>query len=534
MPVHFENNLKGALVQPLTAGDNWLYLGEAFFRRLVNVDSEGQPDWPSTKWMYLTLFDPANPEVTEIVSLFLADPSDFSFQVSRAVDGTQALDWATGTVACGFVTAQMMRDVMAGMFKADDDSASFEASFQTSLPGRNGLKFSTGRYEAGSTYALYELDMNDPTWKSEIGRGLFQTNRSPYEIHYSLFGGKVSAQEFSSITDYSSSAYIVKGDNFIFRACDMTNGMYDGSVSLGAFTVANGAKSVALGHKSMARAMTYHYSGNNPGAFACGVKALALHDDTTAVGIEAIAAGPRSASLGANAVSLGERSTALGADAFASVDNEFAISGLSVMAAPGYGNDHYDPAGSFKTGFETLLCGRFCDIGTPVVWTPNTPVRHGDVFMPTSGGTRQFVRHVKAFDPDNYDNVLDTGSVEPDWDGMDTLHWGYDTGTDLRVHWVLPTHVRFLVTEVGFIAHKMGAGVTSAGKIALGTRDQPTALLNDVALPGAPAAGRMHRITLDAPLALDGTLMLSLTEIAAGGSYVGHFYLRGVAVRTQG
>ncbi len=58
-------------------------------------------------------------------------------------------------------------------------------------------------------------------------------------------------------------------------------------------------------------------------------------------------------------------------------------------------------------------------------------------------------------------------------------------------------------------------------------------LLSDVALPGTPVAGRMHRISIEPPIGL-ADLKLTLTAIASTGSYLGHFYLRGMAVRTQG
>ena len=178
------------------------------------------------------------------------------------------------------------------------------------------------------------------------------------------------------------------------------------------------------------------------------------------------------------------------------------------------------------------------DIGQPRAWQPQMLVREGDVVVPTAGGPYAYAAQL-LFDPKIPDNTTTTGQTEPNFQNYTASEnnalWWYPFPAGLAQTHVygLYDHQQFYVTEIGFLCTEVGA-ITAGAKLSFGPVDDPTAVLNDVDLPGPYGPNRMLRLPIAQPVGLTGAMAITLTQLAAGGHCQGRFYLRGMAVRTRG
>lgn len=103
----FSNNARGVLDQEMASDEMVLILNaaESDIDRFAPIGA-----MPHGAIQTLTITDPANPEVMEIVAMTRADGS--SFRVKRGLEGTTPLTWPEGSVVEARITAGMLNSFM--------------------------------------------------------------------------------------------------------------------------------------------------------------------------------------------------------------------------------------------------------------------------------------------------------------------------------------------------------------------------------------------------------------------------------------
>lgn len=200
--------------------------------------------------------------------------------------------------------------------------------------------------------------------------------------------------------------------------------------------------------------------------------------------------------------------------------------------------DYYDPAYQDTNMSSPSVGGTFhVDLGVPPVWAPSTYYSRGMVVVPTTPNGKQYWAELDRVD----EGSLWTGSTEPSWvpdpvtngveDGFDqNINRGRWRPTAMPIDFGQSLFHPLVITEVGFIAHKVTA--TTTPSISIGTAANPTKFAANVALDQITGDGCVHRIPITAGGVLTRDLRYKVDTAATGGQFLGRFYWRGFFVDT--
>lgn len=250
-----------------------------------------------------------------------------------------------------------------------------------------------------------------------------------------------------------------------------------------------------------------------------------------AVGSSAWAHGSHSVALG-SAVAYGASSVALGEGA---AWRDYSLGNTCIPCVPrddwwaGYG-------AQYNLGGESVFASQYLDLGVPPVWTPDTDYLDGAVVRPSVDAGLQYTLWVEQFGRSASD-VRRSGATEPEWPGAagdgvlgdlaSWLAWSPLAG----VTETFPPGMVFYPVELGFICFNYGA-VTAAPVVSIGTADSPALLVDSQPLDAITGAQQRHAFAGLRHGVTD--IKYTLIAPAAGGSFHGRFYAKGVFIQSQG
>lgn len=243
------------------------------------------------------------------------------------------------------------------------------------------------------------------------------------------------------------------------------------------------------------------------------------------------ATGARSIGIGGDAAGLD--SVAIYVDSRA-VSNSWVIGGQPVLQAD---QTHRFTSISPLASVEAVVGSFSVDLGVPPAWAASTEYRQGDVITLAGGGTNQYRVSMAS---DLSDVMSGTAQPVADGDEIDLDPDSYSGGilvrADLADGFVLcpdQNNVHLYLTEVGFICDEYGAVSTpptvSVGTANAGSVVSATAIANAESLTGVAGAGGRHKFAT-VPLAAVRGLSFKLVSAAAGGTFRGRFYFKGMFV----
>lgn len=171
------------------------------------------------------------------------------------------------------------------------------------------------------------------------------------------------------------------------------------------------------------------------------------------------------------------------------------------------------------------------DLGVPATWAGETNYGRGTVVVPTTPGGKQYWAEIDAIG----DSTLLTGATEPNWTTTDPVTGGVEDGdygrwraTDMPIDFEQALGFGLVVTEVGFIAHKVTA--TTLPSVSIGTAADPDRFASAVQLTQITGNGCVHRIPVTGGGTLANELRYKVDTAATGGQFLGRFYWRGFFV----
>ncbi len=305
--------------------------------------------------------------------------------------------------------------------------------------------------------------------------------------------------------------------------------LQDGSVTIGDDISPGGAGSVVIGSSVTTSEVA-------DGVVAIGRNLSCAGGASVAIGEESRGDGDYAVALGGYAEALAEGSIAVGTQV--NVPYAWTICGLPVPRDAWASFAEPLKAWDGTAAPDATVTLTHTDIGQPRTWQPQMLVREGEVVVPSGGGAYAYAAKL-LFIPQVSDNTATTGQTEPVFGDYvasenNAIWWQpFYAGLAQKHGFELYEHQQFYVTEIGFLCTEVGA-ITAGAKLSFGTVDNPTAVLNDVELPGPYGPNRMLRLPIPEPVGLTGALAITLTQLAAGGHCQGRFYLRGTVVRTRG
>ena len=172
------------------------------------------------------------------------------------------------------------------------------------------------------------------------------------------------------------------------------------------------------------------------------------------------------------------------------------------------------------------------DLGTPATWSSGYYFR-GSVVIPTAPDGYQYWPEIDDI------NAAQLGSAtEPVWATVDGTTGGVEVTsfgkparwrrTAMPIEFEMATYVPLVITEVGFIAHKVSA--TAVPSVSIGTAAVPGRFASNVALSQITGNGCVHRIPVTGGGTLANELRYKVDTAATGGRFLGRFYWRGFFV----
>jgi len=200
--------------------------------------------------------------------------------------------------------------------------------------------------------------------------------------------------------------------------------------------------------------------------------------------------------------------------------------------------DQYYPADQDFNMSSPSVGGTFpVDLGVPPAWAPSTYYPRGMVIVPTTPDGNQYWAELDRVD----ESSLWTAGTEPSWvpdpvtngveDGFDpNINRGRWRATAMPINFGQSLFYPLVVTEVGFIAHKVTA--TTTPSISIGTAADPTKFAANVALSQITGDGCVHRIPITTGGVMTRDLHYKVDTAATGGQFLGRFYWRGFFVDT--
>lgn len=530
MKVGFRNNTAGVLSRELAAPPDGAVLHMSAAQGGYFVPPDGRD------YVVATLGDPQTPAAFEIVHLsapeFLSGSDEYAFQVERSQEATARFaPWPAGTPIQALLTAGALHAIQDGVAAGGGDSGGGGGGFTGDSLGslRAGTAATDSNLRLGTISPHIALV---PTFKSlndarEFEPGMLVGNGTVFKVGSIFY--KALTQGFLGQSPPDSSPQMSGNVNCVQLRLGAQYKLQDGSVTIGTDISPAGPGSVVIG------------SSVTTSEVANGV--VAIGRDLSCAGAASVAIGKETRGDGDYAIALGGYAEALADGAIAvgtqvNVPYAWTVCGLPVPR---------DAWASFGTPIkvwdgtaapDATVTLTHTDIGQPRAWQPQSLVREGDVVVPTAGGPYAYAAKL-LFVPEISDNTAMTGQTEPIFQNYvatenDAIWWHPFFAGLAQTHvYELYAHQQFYVTEIGFLCTEVGA-ITAGAKLSFGTVDNPTAVLNDVALPGPYGPNRMLRLPIPEPVGLTGALAITLTQLAAGGHCQGRFYLRGTVVRTRG
>jgi len=529
MKVGFRNNTAGVLSRELAAPPEGSVLHMmaavgAYFVPPVGHD-----------YVVVTLGDPQVQGGFEIVHLstyqWLEGSNEYAFQVERNQEATdRSTPWPAGTPVQALLTA--------GALHAIQDSIAAGGGDSGGGGGFTGDSLGSLRAGTGATDPDLRLGTSSPhialvpTFKSlasarEFEPGMLVGNGTVFKVGNIFY--KALNQGLLGQSPPDSSPQMSGNVNCVQLRLGGQYKLQDGSVTIGADISPAGAGSVVIGKSVSTSEVADGVVAIGRNLSCAGMASVAIGEETNCDGDYAIALGCYSQARAEGAIAIGGK-----------VDVPYSW-GINALPVP---RDVWARAGETvrvwdgTTSSEATVTLTHTDIGQPRAWQPQMLVREGDVVVPTAGGPYAYAAKL-LFDPKISDNTATTGQTEPNLQNYTASEnnalWWYPFPAGLaQTHvYELYEHQQFYVTEIGFLCTEVGA-ITAGAKLSFGTVDNPTAVLNDVDLPGPYGPNRMLRLPIPQPVGLTGALVITLTQLAAGGHCQGRFYLRGMAVRTRG
>ena len=530
MKVGFRNNTAGVLSQELAVPPDGSVLH-------MSAEQGGQflpPD--GRDYVVATLGDPQTQAAFEIVHLsapqYLDGSDEYAFQVERGQEATARFaPWPAGTPIQALLTAGALHAIQDGIAAGGGDSGGGSGGFTGD---------SLGSLRAGTAATATDLRLGTDSPHIALVP-TFRALNSAWEFEPGMLVGagmvfKVGDHYYKALNQGNlgqsppdSSPQMSGNVNCVQLRMGPQYKLQDGSVTIGTDISPAGAGSVVIG-KSVST------SEVADGVVAIGRNLSCAGAAGVAIGEESRGDGDYAVALGGYAEALAEGSIAVGIQV--NVPYAWTICGLpvprDVWARVGETVKVWDGTAAP----EATVTLTHTDIGQPRAWQPQMLVREGDVVVPTAGGPYAYAAQL-LFNPGILDNTATTGQTEPNFQNYtasenNALWWQpFPAGLAQTHVYELYDHQQFYVTEIGFLCTEVGA-ITAGAKLSFGPVDDPTAVLNDVDLPGPYGPNRMLRLPIPQPVGLTGALVITLTQLAAGGHCQGRFYLRGTVVRTRG
>lgn len=240
-------------------------------------------------------------------------------------------------------------------------------------------------------------------------------------------------------------------------------------------------------------------------------------------------------------------STAIGAGAVAEVENGWKIRGLPVIP---HDHDLYDMGGMGNGGVEAVITSPFVDLGEPRTWAATTYVVDGEIVRPTTPNGYQYrvvvLSRLTTEAPSRLTTGAPAGSTQTDADEpiFGTTVGEFTASAD-GTHkflcqkpsegFALNLPGVFFPSEVGFICYTSDrSGITTKPSISVGTSgaDGTITIMPTTQLTQIPSNNRLAAIHRESPTSdvAAQDLLLRLEVAAAGGRYVGRFFLRGLLI----
>lgn len=529
MKVGFRNNTAGVLSRELAAPPEGSVLHMmaavgAYFVPPVGHD-----------YVVVTLGDPQVQGGFEIVHLstyqWLEGSNEYAFQVERNQEATdRSTPWPAGTPVQALLTAGALHAIQDGIAAGGGDSGGGG--------GFTGDSLGSLRAGTGATDPDLRLGTSNPhialvpTFKSLAGArefepGMLVGNGTVFKVGNIFY--KALNQGILGQSPPNSSPQMSGNVVCVQLRMGAQYKLQDRSVTIGTDISPAGEGSVVIGSSASTSEVADGVVAIGRDLSCDGISSVAIGEGTRGDGDYAIALGGYAEALAEGAIAIGTK---------VNVPYAWTIGGLPVPR---------DAWASFGTPLsvwegtaapEATVTLTHTDIGQARTWQPESQVREGDVVVPTAGGPYAYAAKL-LFVPKISDNTATTGQTEPVFQDYvasenNAIWWQpFFAGLAQKHVYELHGHQLFYVTEIGFLCTEVGA-VTTGAKLSFGTVDNPTAVLNDVELPGPYGPYRMLRLPIAQPVGLTGALSITLTQLAAGGHCQGRFYLRGMAVRTRG
>lgn len=526
--VGFRNNTAGVLSQGLAAPPDGTVLHMSADQGAHFVPPEGRD------YVVATLGDPQTPAAFEIVHLsapqYLGGSDEYAFQVERNQEATaRSTPWPAGTPVQALLTAGALHAIQDGIAAgggdsggggfADDSLGSLRAGTSATDPG---LRLGTSTPHVALVPILRSL-----IGAREFEPGMIVGDGTVFKVGDYYY--KTLNQGFLGQSPLDGSAQMSGNVNCVPLCLGAQYKLQDGSVTIGSDISPGGAGSVMIGHSMGAGEAASGVVAIGSRLSCAGVAGVAIGEEVRCDGDYATALGSYSEARAEGAIAIGTR---------VDVPYAWTVCGLPMPR---------DAWASFGTPVkvwdgtaapEATVTLTHTDIGQPRAWQPQSLVREGDVVVPAAGGPYAYAAKL-LFVPQISDNTATTGQTEPIFQDYvasenNAIWWHpFFAGLAQKHLFELYEHQQFYVTEIGFLCTEVGA-VTTGAKLSFGPVDDPTAVLNDVDLPGPYGPNRMLRLPIPQPVGMTGAMVITLTQLAAGGHCQGRFYLRGMAVRTRG
>ena len=515
--VGFRNNALAELAQVLQAADTELFMSTEHGDRFTPPDG--------TDYIVATLGDPeAEHEIVHLSAVAFVGDGLARFQVVRNREATHRSEpWPAGTPVQGLLTAGGLNAMRGGPV----------VGFETDA---------TGSLRAGAAATAAGVGLGD----NGAHIAVMPSGNRRYAVEYmpdeSVPAGAIvyaGGYSFMALNEGplgqeppSLEASPQRSGQVFYAPVGRTDApkLENHSITLGSEALPGGEGALVIG--AMATVAELASDG-----MALGQGAASLQVEALAVGGWSMAAGVRAVAIGGGALAMTDASIAIGTKV--EIAHSWRIAGVPTL---GEGIAGVDPLSDFQAvaiAPDATVALAHTDIGVVRTWQPLMTVRSGDVVMPTVAGDYAYVAEAPFF-AQVADNTVQTGSEEPlfnieAWPAYENnVIWRpIRAGLAQSLVFPIPEHQMFYVTEIGFMSTDAGA-VTTGAKLSFGSVDAPALVLNDVELPGAMGANRMHRIPIEEPIGLTGTAAITLTRLVAGGHYQGRFYLRATVTRTRG
>jgi hypothetical protein len=539
---HFSNNATTSLAADLTDSATTLTVASSSAFATLSAGD----------WEMVTL---AAGDALEIVKVTARDGDEWT--VERAQEGTTAQAWDTGDTvqarltagsAAGFVqTAGISKAIGTGATANATDGvaigASANAGAYSAALGSNANASGQGGVAMGYAATASGTDSlslganTDATQAEAIAAG---------SLAQATGGQGIAVGKAATASASQSIAHGVFANSAGLGSVSIgweSDALADYGAAVGPYAQSTASYTVAMGYAASASAESAIAIGKS--SAASEVLGVALGHQSSAAQ-SAVAVGPNAKATATAATALGSSSNAHGARSCA-INGHDAFSPRSVVARGFWSvpeDDWNDQFENYSAGAESTFAMPYVDLAAPPAWAASTQYSHGDVVVPTTGGTVQYRAWCSYADETLLHLTPTSGETEPTWpgaggsvaiNGTDNAEWiGIDLDAGYETESV-PEWLDFYPTEIAFICQHYAA-TTGTPTISVGTASAPTLILN-AAQVGITGAGQIYRFTLPNPcprISSGEAILVTLDAAASAGRMVGRFLLTGAFVATKG